>query len=278
MRDLLKMSSTEKKFTTLCSFVNEMSAFFNKDLALKLYNHLLVKTTLADTVPVEKHISEFTDFCKNNRKHILEANTALPQKKINYSERVYIDFEKIISEILKEDSAAETLTVLFDHLLLLSSVFDPEGNASEVIKNKAQSDDKTSEIKEFLEGNEFLSGMMKKVESQVDPGSNPMEAMSKMMSSGLLQELVVGMQENIDSGKMNVQDLMTSVQKMTTALPPDQMAALQPMLGMAMSADKMGASLSRANGNPTTQPKLTAIGPPRPKETKSKKKRKKKKR
>ena len=235
-----------------------MSAFFNKDLALKLYNHLLVKTTLADTAPVEKHISEFTNFCKKNRKHIIEANTALPCKKITYSERVYIDFEKIISEILKEDSAAETLTVLFDHLLLLSSVFDPEGNASKVLKDKAQSNDKTNEIKEFLEGNEFLSGMMKKVESQVDPGSNPMEAMSKMMSSGLLQELVVGMQENIDSGKMNVQDLMTSVQKMTTALPPDQMAALQPMLGMAMSADKMGASLSRPNdGTHLTETKET---------------------
>ena len=90
-----------------------------------------------------------------------------------------------------------------------------------------------------------MRGLRKKGESQVDPGANPMEAMSKMMSSGLLQELVVGMQENIDSGKMNVQDLMTSVQKMTTALPPDQMAALQPMLGMAMSAEQMGGSITQ---------------------------------
>ena len=269
MRDLLKMSSTEKKFTTLCSFVNEMSAFFNKDLALKLYNHLLVKTNIRDTGPVEKHISAFTLFCTTNRKHIIEANTALPHKKIEYSERVYIDFEKIIAEILKEDSAAETITILFDHLLLLSSVFDPEGNASEVINNKAQNEDKTSEIKEFLEGNEFLSGMMKKVESQVDPGANPMEAMSKMMSSGLLQELVVGMQENIDSGKMNVQDLMTSVQKMTTALPPDQMAALQPMLGMAMSAEQMGGSITQQAQS--IQPQTTDV-------SRRKKKRRKKKR
>jgi hypothetical protein len=75
--------------------------------------------------------------------------------------------------------------------------------------------------------------MMEKVESQVKPGINPMEAMSSMMSSGLLEELVSGMQENIENGDLNMEELMESVQKMTSALPPEHMKVLAPMMNAA---------------------------------------------
>jgi hypothetical protein len=54
-----------------------------------------------------------------------------------------------------------------------------------------------------------------------------------MMSSGLLQELVSGMQENIENGDLDMGELMESVQKMTASLPAEQMAALAPMMNAA---------------------------------------------
>ena len=232
-KQLVKNFTTEKKFTTLKKFVHEMSSFFNDDLAVKLYNHLLRKTTLKNRVPVSRHIELFTEFCTANRKHIVEGDVDFVQKRIEYSSRVYIDFAKIFADFSKDDCAEETKSVLFDHLLVLSMVFDSESSASDIIKSRTSSTQ--GELKELFDDNPFLADMMKKVESQVKPGANPMEAMTEMMSSGLLQELVSGMQDNIEKGNLDMNQLMGSVQRMTASLPQEQLAALNPMLQMAQS-------------------------------------------
>jgi hypothetical protein len=226
-----KKFTVEKKFNTIKKFVREMSVFFEDDMSVKLYNHLLCKTTIKNRVPVARHVQLFEEFCINNRDQIVANNTALSQSKIEYSKRVYLDFAKIFRDVSDDESAAETQSVLFDHLLVLSMVFDPESNAVDVLKNKKK--DTEGELHDLFNKNPFLADMMQKVESQVKPGTNPMEAMSSMMSSGLLQELVSGMQENIENGDLDMGELMESVQKMTASLPAEQMAALAPMMNAA---------------------------------------------
>ena len=188
---------------------------------------------MKNRVPVSRHIELFTEFCTANRKHIVEGDVDFVQKRIEYSSRVYIDFAKIFADISKDDCAEETKSVLFDHLLVLSMVFDSESSASDIIKSRTSSTQ--GELKELFDDNPFLADMMKKVESQVKPGANPMEAMTEMMSSGLLQELVSGMQDNIEKGNLDMNQLMGSVQRMTASLPQEQLAALNPMLQMAQS-------------------------------------------
>jgi anti-sigma28 factor (negative regulator of flagellin synthesis) len=232
---LTKTSSSElrhKRFNTLKKFVHEMASFFQDDMALKLYNHLLRKTNIKHRAPVSRHLQIFTEFCKNNRKQILSSNTAFQQTKLEYSKRVYIDFSKIFKDIEDGDEGPETQSVLFDHLLVLSMVFDPEGQANKVLKEKA-GDEANDEIKHLFGSNPFLAEMMEKVEGHVKPGTNPMEAMSSMVSSGLLEELVGGMQQKIQSGEVDMDQLMGSVQRITSSLPPEQMQAIAPMLSMA---------------------------------------------
>jgi hypothetical protein len=228
------LSTPEKKFATIKKFIHEMSSFFQDDLALKLYNHLLRKTTMKNRAPVARHIQIFSDFCKQNRQEIIEHNIAFPEPRLEYSSRVYLDMGKIFTDVQDGEDSAETHNVLFDHLLVLSMVFDPESNAHEVLKNKA-GDDAGDEIKELLDSNPFLHDIMDKVEKQVRPGANPMEAMSSMVSSGLLQELVADMQGKIESGELDMENLMGSVQRMSASLPSDQMEALAPMLKLAQT-------------------------------------------
>lgn len=231
---MTKTSSSElrhKRFNTLKKFVHEMASFFQDDMALKLYNHLLRKTNIKHRAPVSRHLQIFTEFCKNNRKQILSSNTAFQQTKLEYSKRVYIDFSKIFKDIEDGDEGPETQSVLFDHLLVLSMVFDPEGQANKVLKEKA-GDEANDEIKHLFGSNPFLAEMMEKVEGHVKPGANPMEAMSSMVSSGLLEELVGGMQQKIQSGEVDMDQLMGSVQRITSSLPPEQMQAIAPMLSM----------------------------------------------
>jgi hypothetical protein len=198
-------------------------------MAVKLYNHLLCKTTLKNRAPVSRHVKLFEEFCTANRHQIVSSNPDLVQKKIEYSSRVFLDFSKIFSDV-----SESTKSVLFDHLLVLSMVFDPEGDAVEFLKTR-KGGDMPGELHSLFSSNPFLADMMEKVESQVKPGANPMEAMSSMMSSGLLEELVSGMQENIEKGDLDMGELMESVQKMTSALPPSQMQALAPIMNAAVS-------------------------------------------
>ena len=224
--------TVEKKFETLKKFVREMASFFHADLSMKLYNHLLRKTTMKNRVPALRHVKLFTEFCKANRDKIIESNSEFVMTKIEYSSRVYIDFSKIFRDIASdEESSAETRSVLFDHLLVLSMVFDSESTACDLIKARRQG--APEELKEIFGSSPFLADMMEKVEKQVKPGANPMEAMTEMMSSGLLQELVAGMQTNIENGDIDMNKLMSSVQRMTASLPKEQLAALNPMLEMA---------------------------------------------
>ena len=61
-------------------------------------------------------------FVTSNRTEILNSNTALNAPVMAYSERVKVDFGILFAEVLKEESAAETLKIIFDHLLVLSMV------------------------------------------------------------------------------------------------------------------------------------------------------------
>ena len=54
-KPMSKAFTTEKKFNTLKTFVREMSDFFQDDMSVKLYNHLLCKTTIKNRAPVKRH-------------------------------------------------------------------------------------------------------------------------------------------------------------------------------------------------------------------------------
>ena len=235
MTDQENTEDTKRKFSVMKCFVRELSNFFQEDLTVKLYNHLLEKTTLENKEPVHKHLSLFEEFCVKNRAQIETKDTAFPSPVVQYSERVRIDFEKLFSQIAQEENDKETRSVLFDHLWVVSSVFDSESKTSELLKAKQKpKSGAASELEHLFKKNPFLSDMMEKVEKNVKPGSSPMEAMSSMMQSGMLQELVQGMQTNINSGELNIQELMGTVQKLTGDLPAEQLQALQPMMGLAM--------------------------------------------
>ena len=230
------------KFNTIKNFVTELSVFFDKNMCLKLYSHLLSRTTTnKHPEPVKKHVKIFTDFVKGNRDEIISPNVALTKPCVQYSERVKIDFAAIFKMVEEEDTCAETQAVIFEHLLVLSTVLDPESGAGDLMKKKIKEkeSDPTACMEQLFEENPFLSDMMEKVESHVRPGANPMEAMTSMMSSGILQDLVGGMQKNIESGDLDIEKLMGSVQKMTASLPPDQLGALGPMMNQMMSNPAM---------------------------------------
>ena len=191
-------------FKSISDFVSDLNEVYGKrHKPLALYNRLLSKTTLGDVSCIMKHIEAFRTFCSQNREGILEKDKAkLINHKIIYSERVYINMHCLL--------AFESSEEVWKHLLYLSALLDPQSKAKDVLI-KSKENEKEPE-------NEFFTDLMTKVEKVVDPNANPNEALSSIMSSGLLTEMIGSLQTNMSSGKMDMGKLLGGVQGMISKL------------------------------------------------------------
>ncbi len=196
-------------FKTISTFVNELSDIFSsQNHPLKLYQRLINKTTVNHEKTIEKHILAFRKFCINNRDLILSKNISKlssVESKIEYSDKVFIDFESIFKSADKD-----TTMVIFDHLLTISALVDPTSKAKEILKN----DEKSKEA-------DFLSTMIEKVEENVDiNSSNPMEVVNSIMSSGVFNDLLSNMNNSLQDGSLDLGKLVGTVEKLCSNMAP----------------------------------------------------------
>jgi len=203
-------------FKAITDFVSAISdEYGNKLKTLKLYSRLLKKTTFSHENAINKHVSLFRDFCVKNRNFIFSENlkdlNSLKEDTIKYSDNVYLNM-KVILNLVSEDDR----DIIKQHLLNISAILDPAGKAKEYLVSelKGGSTDRIGPIENNNNESNFLADIIGKVEQHVDPNSNPIEAITKMMSSGVFTDLMSGMKKNMDEGKLDMGKLLGSVQGM----------------------------------------------------------------
>lgn len=234
-------------FKCISTFVAELeSVFGSKNKALRLYKRLISKTQITHDQAVNKHFNLFKNFCFKNREAILEKNVSkIVDKKVEYSERVYIDFGFIFN-----NSESDVLDVIWNHLLTISAIVDPLSRAKEILKNnKIQ----TSEGEE----EDFLLKIMNKLEGKINPETNnPMEAVSGILQSGILNELM----SDIGSKKMDLGKLLGSVQKLVGKMGNEMGDSDDSKNTMNMINTMMGTLGNMGNGNGNgTPPDMMAM-------------------
>ncbi len=202
-------------FKAISKFINDLGEIYAlTDHQLRLYQRLINKTTLNHDVAIKKHLNAFKKFCVSNRVSILNKNLkVLKEKKVKYSERVYIDLHSLM-----HSSDSDTLNTIWKHLLTISAIVDPAANAKEILK-KSQ----TSE-------SNILQNILEKVEANVDMTNttNPLEAVSSIMSSGILSDIMETMNSGIKDGSLNIPNLIGTVQNMVTTLGGTQAGEGEP--------------------------------------------------
>ena len=216
-------------FRAISNFLTDVSeAITGKYKPLALYNRLISKTTIVNEEPILKHVNLFKDFCKDNRKALEEQDlSSLKNPRISYSERVYFDIGHIFKITNKVDHSA-----IWKHLLIISTLTDKEGNSKNILKEMS-----TNTQKPTTNETNFINNMVEKVGESIDPNtSNPMDAVSSIMSSGIFNDLVNDMSGGIEKGDMNIGGLMGVVQNM--------MSSLDGQMGEA------GASMGDGKNNP----------------------------
>lgn len=200
-------------FKAITNFTKELTSVFGKThRPLKLYNHLITKTTLAHDEIIKKHIQAFREFCVENSEALYEKNKEkITKTKVEYSNRVYIDLKLILNK-----ADRETSNVIWQHLLTISALVNPAGKAKQVLKElKEKSNSEASnEI-------DFIQNLISKVETEVDPNANPLEAVTSIMQSGMFQNLVTDITENVNSGNFNINRMIGSLKGVITEFSED---------------------------------------------------------
>ena len=239
-------------FKAISTFTDQLNEIFGADKmnhSLKLYERLISKTSISHDKAIKKHIDIFRDFCIQNRDALMSKDVkAFVSYKVEYSPKVFIDFNNIFKK-----SDKETTEVIWKHLLTISALLDPAGNAKEILKNSENNKEA-----------DFLTDIINKVETHVTPNSNPMEAVSSIMSSGVFNDLISGMNSGIQDGSLDLGKLMGTVQKMCTNLNvggnPDGADAGTP--NPSDMINNLMSSMGGGNGNAPDMSQLaTMLGP-----------------
>lgn len=195
-------------FNAVVNFINDLhESFGSKIKSLQLYNRLLEKTTISHKEAMSKHITLFQVWCSANKDSILNKNTeTLVNSKIEYSEKVFIDFDVIFKEADKEQTS-----IIWQHILTICAYTNPDIKAKEILKK----DNSVTKEKDFLQD------MIDKVEENVgdsDNLDNPMQAVASMMSSGIFTDLVGSMTSGLQNGELNLGKLMGTVNNMVSSI------------------------------------------------------------
>jgi len=205
-------------FQAISQFVADADAVGGStQRSLQLYSRLIDKTTVTSVEAIKKHISGFFRFCSENRDSFKNQDVStLNSNVIEYSQRVYINIRLLI-----KNSSAEDQEAIWQHLLTISAIVDPDGKMKEVLTEKAKSEEKstsTSIVNIESDGSaedDFIQNIMKKVEGSVDPNStDPSAALGQIMTGGLMTDMMASMTQGMQNGNLDLGKMMGSLQKM----------------------------------------------------------------
>jgi len=225
-RDNRKMNITDEKslitFRTICNFVNDLAEEYGKrHKPLLLYKRLANHTQISHDKAIKKHISIFTDFCSANREALEgQDSSKLSVKRLVYSERVFIDIDFIFRV-----ADGETAPVIWQHLLTISALTDPLGNARDILKKRGGGDE-----------TKFITDIITKVQDNINPNATPMEAITNIIKSGVAQDVFGGIKGRLQSGNLDFGKIMGSLKTVvsnyeTTAEPNSESAKSLNMVG-----------------------------------------------
>jgi hypothetical protein len=237
-------------FKAITSFISDLDSEFGKKYkSIQLYSRLLEKTGIVHIGPINKHIDCFRNFFIKNHNAMLEQDEKLLEEpKISYSDRVYVDIS-----VLFKNTNAENSKIIWQHLLTIWGLIDPTSEARRLLKQASQSGNTTNE-------EHFLTNIIDKVENAVSNDkidkNNPISAISSLMQSGVMSDLVTGMQKGLSEGSLDVGRLMMSVQTMMGKMSSGggSSSSQMPDLSQVMSmVGPMISSMSNPNQNTNIQ-------------------------
>lgn len=237
-------------FQAIVSFVNDLwSIYGSKSVTpLAMYHRLVQKLKPEEKSRIQMAIDGFSIFFKSYEKYLItQEYTNIPRgTRIQYgpSESIYIDIQHYIHR-----ADADTREAIRQHLLTIAILMSPSeekvatleksarldpvpttGNAGmppndkEVVPNKKDQEDAMKElgIDTTTKEGEFVGGIMEKTRVAMENvnSDNPMQAMMALWQGGVINDMIAGMSQGVDSGSMDMGKLFGIMQTAMSSMAP----------------------------------------------------------
>ena len=200
-------------FKAIHSFISALDQEYGtKYRFLRRYAVLLSKTQIINEAQINRNIDLFRNFVVKNRDAIINNDkTRFVDGNIRYSERIYVNIPNIFTF-----TDNNTENVIWAHLLTISAILDPNGNAIAVLKNNPKGHTEGTPNEENKNESNFLTDLISKVEEKAGSGSG--DSLSNILNPALLTDIMGSMQSGLASGKLDLGKLMGSVQGMLSTI------------------------------------------------------------
>ena len=208
-------ANTVQAFTAIKQFVDALADIYDKKKGitpLGLYRRLLtfVKADMSEEVNIRKFLRGFVVFYNENNEYLVSDNLARVPRgtHISYSKNAYIDIQKFIYKSLKDSDVLQQIRI---HLLTIQAFLETDDAKADYLLQKV------SETENFSAEDQFVNNIVQKAQTAIDSldsesANNPMTAVSGLMKSGILTDMIVGLQNQVSSGQMDPSRLLQSMQ------------------------------------------------------------------
>lgn len=221
-------------FEAISEFVNELSGVFcTAKSPLSLYKRILEhinKNNSGDSI--QKCISGFAGFFANYEDSIstLEKFKTIPRDTvIRYgdSKNVYLEIQKYIYKSKTDDER----NIIRSHLLTIAATIDPSEkslanlNSVSPLLNKFNLDASSKE-------GQFVANVIQKAQKTMsnNKSDDPTTAIMGLLSSGLVGDMISGLQAGVETGSMDVSKLFSSMQSALTGVMDVQKENLEEVM------------------------------------------------
>lgn len=211
-----------RAFNAVVTFVNDLWEVFGsakKVSPLALYRRLIEHIKFTDADSINKVLSGFRQFLVSYEDAILKDNLDIIPRGtvIKYGEgkTAYLEIQKYIYQTRND---TETREAIRQHLVTISAILEPDSKKLEELDKRLSGLNIDVDSKE----GEFITGIMHKAKDSMEEvdTENPGQAIMGLLSSGVIQDMVVGLQQGVGSGEMDMQKLLGSMQNAIGAIMP----------------------------------------------------------
>lgn len=219
----------KKSFDAIKSFVDELYEGFkdgeSRTSPLTLYWRLLTLIDQQNNVAAKTLVvSGFeTFFALHDASIVAETLEDIPQgTHIEYPNKkgIYIDIYKFL-----RPSDDDTHIIVRQHLMTISAIINPDEKKLKELERSARRNTALSIPNDGSEEAQFMAGILEKARNsmsgvEMDP-ENPTGAVMGMLQSGVVTDMLSGIQEGMGSGRFRYRKLATMMQTLIAGFIPD---------------------------------------------------------
>ncbi len=196
-------------FKAIITFMSDLNETFGTvSTPLHLYFKNLEQVRFTEPGKIEFHNNLIRAYCNENETGIVTRDfSAFKSTRLQQTDRAFVDFEYIFRVATEEQKG-----YIWAHFLTLLAIVRPQSEAKTTLQELSLT---LPQAVDTSQGADLFTNIVKKIEKEVThmDTDNPIDLVSKIMQSGTFSEIVADLTAGVESGQIDLSQLLHSVKQ-----------------------------------------------------------------